>query len=318
MSSSSVFASEVDASFVRGVCRCDSYAKIASEILKPVADRLRATSAVFFQFAMSQGRPVVIEQMRQYGGFNRLIHEYSRQLYRSDPLFLAESDNPTTLRDITQKTRRSPVSDQYTPYFSALSQGGIGDIIGVYHKGRNLTGERTFHLSFQRDRTLGDYNREELSTLCYLSPILQAVLSKLAYADDVQQLDAALAAISAEQKTDFELVNNRSDTSHAWMHGKSNTFETRAVTEGFPLHAAGLPSHMTLVAKDRHEAMNLAAFGLTDRELQVVQALRAGHSNLSSATKLGISIRTVENHIRSIFSKVGVNSRTQLLAKLTA
>jgi DNA-binding CsgD family transcriptional regulator len=55
---------------------------------------------------------------------------------------------------------------------------------------------------------------------------------------------------------------------------------------------------------------------LTHREIEIVDALRAGHSNASMASSLGISIRTVENHLRSIYAKATVNSRTQLLAKL--
>jgi DNA-binding CsgD family transcriptional regulator len=55
---------------------------------------------------------------------------------------------------------------------------------------------------------------------------------------------------------------------------------------------------------------------LTKRELAIVGALRAGHSNGSMAHSMGISVRTVENHLRSIYAKATVNSRTQLLAKL--
>jgi DNA-binding CsgD family transcriptional regulator/GAF domain-containing protein len=55
---------------------------------------------------------------------------------------------------------------------------------------------------------------------------------------------------------------------------------------------------------------------LTQREIEIVDALRAGHSNASMAQSFGLSVRTVENHLRSIYAKATVNSRTQLLAKL--
>lgn len=56
--------------------------------------------------------------------------------------------------------------------------------------------------------------------------------------------------------------------------------------------------------------------GLTDRETQVVEMLGGGLCNASIAGRLSISHRTVENHLRSIYAKAGVNSRTQLLSVL--
>lgn len=56
-------------------------------------------------------------------------------------------------------------------------------------------------------------------------------------------------------------------------------------------------------------------YGLTNRELQIVEALHLGHSNASMAQTLGISVRTVENHLRAIFSKTGATSRTQVVTR---
>jgi len=57
-------------------------------------------------------------------------------------------------------------------------------------------------------------------------------------------------------------------------------------------------------------------FGLTDREAEVVSRIAAGKCNASLSRELGISLRTGENHLRSIYRKVGVGSRTQLLSRL--
>lgn len=57
-------------------------------------------------------------------------------------------------------------------------------------------------------------------------------------------------------------------------------------------------------------------FGLTDREAEVVSRIAAGKCNASLSRELGISLRTGENHLRSIYRKVGVSSRTQLLSRL--
>lgn len=55
---------------------------------------------------------------------------------------------------------------------------------------------------------------------------------------------------------------------------------------------------------------------LSVREAEVAEAVVAGLSNKEVAAHLCISVRTVENHMRSIFSKLGVTTRTRLAAKL--
>lgn len=56
---------------------------------------------------------------------------------------------------------------------------------------------------------------------------------------------------------------------------------------------------------------------LTDREQDVVMAVGRGLSNKQIADSLAISPRTVENHLRNIYEKLHVNTRTQLLSRLT-
>jgi DNA-binding CsgD family transcriptional regulator len=55
---------------------------------------------------------------------------------------------------------------------------------------------------------------------------------------------------------------------------------------------------------------------LSARELDVAEAVALGLSNKEVAASLQISVRTVENHMRSIFAKLRVTTRTRLAAKL--
>jgi DNA-binding CsgD family transcriptional regulator len=55
---------------------------------------------------------------------------------------------------------------------------------------------------------------------------------------------------------------------------------------------------------------------LTRRETEVAEAVADGLSNKQVADSLRISVRTVENHLRSIFAKCNVATRTRLAAKL--
>jgi DNA-binding NarL/FixJ family response regulator len=53
--------------------------------------------------------------------------------------------------------------------------------------------------------------------------------------------------------------------------------------------------------------------GLTWRERETVELVAEGLSNKAVATRLGVSVRTVEGHLNHAFAKLGVESRTELV-----
>jgi len=55
-----------------------------------------------------------------------------------------------------------------------------------------------------------------------------------------------------------------------------------------------------------------SAFGLTQRELQVVALIVAAAGNKKIAETLAISEKTVKHHLSNIFEKLGVSSRLEL------
>ena len=55
---------------------------------------------------------------------------------------------------------------------------------------------------------------------------------------------------------------------------------------------------------------------LSEREYEVARSVASGLTNKEVGAVLGISVRTVENHLRSIFAKLGVKSRLSLAARL--
>ena len=58
-------------------------------------------------------------------------------------------------------------------------------------------------------------------------------------------------------------------------------------------------------------AAGMSTESLTARELDVLRMLAAGRSNKEIAIKLSITETTVKSHLRSIFTKLGVLSRTE-------
>ena len=59
-----------------------------------------------------------------------------------------------------------------------------------------------------------------------------------------------------------------------------------------------------------------AAYGLSAREREVCREVVAGHSTAQIAERLFISAHTVQDHLKSVFAKVGVRSRGELVARL--
>ena len=62
----------------------------------------------------------------------------------------------------------------------------------------------------------------------------------------------------------------------------------------------------------------IEAYGLSPRERDVVRAIARGSSTPDIAAELFLSAHTVRDYIKSVFEKVGVSSRGELVAKLFA
>jgi DNA-binding CsgD family transcriptional regulator len=60
------------------------------------------------------------------------------------------------------------------------------------------------------------------------------------------------------------------------------------------------------------------AYCLTPREQDITHAVARGLSNQEIAATLFLSPHTVRDHLKAIFTKVGVGSRGELVAKLFA
>ncbi|WP_349704213.1 helix-turn-helix transcriptional regulator, partial [Escherichia coli] len=62
----------------------------------------------------------------------------------------------------------------------------------------------------------------------------------------------------------------------------------------------------------------LAAYGVTAREREVCMEVLSGNPTADIARHLFISAHTVHDHLKSLYEKVGVGSRGELVARLVA
>ncbi|OLP17738.1 DNA-binding response regulator [Leptolyngbya sp. 'hensonii'] len=74
---------------------------------------------------------------------------------------------------------------------------------------------------------------------------------------------------------------------------------------------AGTAKTVAIAAIDPEYEQTLEAYPLTERELEILELIVAGHSNAAIAEKLYITLGTVKTHVRNILSKLCADDRTQ-------
>ena len=64
----------------------------------------------------------------------------------------------------------------------------------------------------------------------------------------------------------------------------------------------------------RTQADGQASLGLSRREIEVMSLIADGHTNGEIAAHLFLAEKTVKNHVRRIYSKLGVHNRPTAIA----
>jgi two-component system, NarL family, response regulator YdfI len=96
--------------------------------------------------------------------------------------------------------------------------------------------------------------------------------------------------------------------------GRQSLFDTlRAAARGETLLKPDILARVLSQAGERR-APAASAAELSERELEVLQAVAHGERSKEIAVRLGISERTVKAHLASIYNKLGVDSRAAAIA----
>jgi DNA-binding NarL/FixJ family response regulator len=86
----------------------------------------------------------------------------------------------------------------------------------------------------------------------------------------------------------------------------------RAVRDGGSYLSSNVAKRVMDLAAGRGPA---ATLGLTPREREILELLTAGHRPAEIGTQLFLSVKTVKNHLTSIYSKLGVETGAQAVAE---
>jgi two-component system nitrate/nitrite response regulator NarL len=97
-----------------------------------------------------------------------------------------------------------------------------------------------------------------------------------------------------------------------WSSMIRSLHESLAPQVAQPEPKAGAPSDPLAALPEAQRAL------LSPRETEVLLALATGASTRELSAQLFISEHTVRNHLKAIYRKLGVHSRTELFSKLTA
>jgi DNA-binding NarL/FixJ family response regulator len=86
----------------------------------------------------------------------------------------------------------------------------------------------------------------------------------------------------------------------------------RAVREGGSYLSSNVASRVMDLAAGRSSTTTL---GLTTREREILELLTTGHRPAEIATQLFLSVKTVKNHLTSVYQKLGVETGAQAVAE---
>lgn len=123
-----------------------------------------------------------------------------------------------------------------------------------------------------------------------------------------------------EKQKDFESLLSVATTEvRSWVldlvgEGSALVFRCRTIGEtGFRLLTIFHPDNPPTSVPDVG-----ALFGLTPSETRILEGIIGGYRADELARELHISIETVRTHIRRVYNKLDVNSREQMIAKVSA
>lgn len=130
-------------------------------------------------------------------------------------------------------------------------------------------------------------------------------------------LPAPVLVTSAAARTSPELAVNRAvGRNGAWLVVRATAFGPPPSAAAEPQPCRDVVVTIDVAAPSDISGLHLAARGLSPREQQVAALVLQGAATKAIAASLHLSPHTVQDHLKSIFAKLGINSRREMVQQL--
>jgi len=332
---------------------CTSINDLGRDVLYPLCGLAGAQSGVFLSFRMQPDR---VGDGVACGISQDSLFNYSNYFHRFDPIAHAASGFARSYFRAGGQRRNADyriarlheIADQRslrkTEYFNEfLRPFGIGEVMALFLPLRSLSDE-ILCIGLHRSLESPAFSDDEVSRVRSLLPALRSTLSNVVFNSALNDARSALecapgadggiailneqaslifANESARRVLQLDDESKRQAIGSACLQLPADAPSSQiAARAGLPAlqveqrHVDGMRRYVLRFAQAGEASSVMGELGLSAREQQVTQHVLAGLSNESIANQMDISIRTVENHLRSVYAKAMVNSRTQLIARL--
>lgn len=335
----------------RAVLSCRDVSQIPTTMLIPIGNILGATSSVCLRFDDLGNGEFRSDEPLYVGPSPNAVDAYlSGGYFRHDPVVTSEGsyDAEPAIRQLS--SLREYCSERYTEGF--LRPYNLGDVLALELRCDAPYGRYKACFGFHRSRDRPPFGTRERKLLQRVLPAIETTMLMLSSIETANLQHTALAVLT-EQYSDMGLaildedlclrLANARGLCHLGLGGEALT--TGSIRLGrvrsalidsnwqsgdlLPVSDSGVHMrsfrsrdnrsfHVLLSNSDGWGAgfPVLVEQQLTKRERELVSRLAMGESNAGIAAHLKISVRTVENHLRAIYSKLAVKSRMQLVARL--
>ncbi|MEM6850698.1 MAG: LuxR C-terminal-related transcriptional regulator [Pseudomonadota bacterium] len=336
------------ASLIDEILSCEGPHSVVPRVLAPLCAATGADSAVALTFHRRPGE-VEIDASWACGLPDRCQQAYQHDFFRRDPMVrdhlmrafdeetVAARPKPIAFNDICAVFER--VDDAYLDGFWRAY--GFQSLIGVTFRPGDQEDVRTV-VGLHRSAGARPFDDAELARVGDAATAIRAAFTLLEEKDarlGAEELAGALLSQWSDcgvavLRPDGTLRRaNEAATAHwageagraagvasAFLRGDAflrTTSEDGAAVECLihrpdDAEASGGVVVSRPTERGRLLRRHCAALGLSRRETELALLVLDGLSNAEIASLLNISIRTVENHIHSIFNKAGVDSRMRL------
>lgn len=338
------------------ILNCPTSDRVASHILEPLCRYVGASSAVFVRYVRQMDRcyvgpgiafGITPDSLRNYS-------ESFFRADPLSPFHVGNGARwvpKTAVLDITDSKnfRRGFYYNEFLRPF------GVGHVLGTFAPVRTFA-EEILCIGLHRHEDMAPFNSADTERLEMLRPAVTAVLSNFALQSAFACADVALETVAQsvtpfglvlldEQFSvifanpkgagDLGILNDvpsdrlhevaRAITDRVKRGGKwpinvninSDGTRTATISQVTPRGAA--PRFVVTTMETSLRVKMIArsqALDFSVRETEIARLVAAGLSNEAIGHQLTISFRTVENHLRAIYRKARVRSRTQLIARL--